>query len=205
MGMYRNIDSPPINLAVPQTPNDYGPNGPWDLDPNDLHGQSVADKWNFWMDNYQRDYESGKLDPFMWSIYAREFDSDEINPREKYTDQGSVVSGPIPPQYMDLKNDSVATESLLSINGLDEDLDGSHGWQDSEIAERLTQHCGIQWYGQPENLIYKPAIHFILNARRVERISKTNETIFYSKRNAGYPPVNNWDLRQFRQSIRSGM
>jgi len=202
MGMYRNVPSLPIHPNIPHSFDDYGPNGDWKLDPNDLHGQFVADAWNKWADKYEKDYLAGTLDPFMWSVYDQEFLSLRSDPRHMdWTDQGCVVSGAIPPQYSDLKNDSVAVEALLRINGLDEDFDGSHGWQDSEVAERLTNHCGIQWYGQPDNLVYKFPIHFLLNARRVTRISKTNEDIFYAKRASGYPPVNSWNLRETRTKL----
>ena len=108
------------------------------------------------------------------------------------------MSGAIAPQYSDLKNDSILVEHWLAINGLDEDFDGSHGWQDSEVAERLTLHRGVQWYGQPDCLVYKAPIHFLLNARKVDRVSKTNETMFYGKRASGYPSVNNWNIRSER-------
>jgi glycosyltransferase involved in cell wall biosynthesis len=138
---------------------------------------------------------------FLWSVFDKpyDFDARELALDGYATDEKSrMPAGPVAQAYMYCKNESIRLEHLLDLNGFDEDLDGSHGYQDSDIADRLVQKCGVQW-------VLDPTLEAcIVNPRRVfprgviARPHADNERRWHAKRAAGYPTPNAWSLREAR-------
>lgn len=151
---------------------------------------------------YVDDLEAGRLSECMLSILA-----ERVEPGHVFTqlDQtGYAGADPklthpetddIDPVFLHGKNESCALSAVLDINGWDEDLDGGHGYQDSDIAERLTQKGGIRW-----TLRNAPAAQ-IINPRRIfpfpvrPRSVEGNYAVWQSKKAAGYPTPNTWKIR----------
>jgi len=158
-----------------------------------------------WCKAYCKDLQSGELDPYMWSIFEKEYESED-DPRElevlhvemKSTKPEGFIEG----QYCHLKNDTIPIEPLLNLNGFDEEFDGSHGWQDSEVATRLTARVGMKWYLKPNCIVHITDVHGVMTIRKMLRPEQSNESIYLTKYAKGYPdPINNWNLREARASF----
>lgn len=98
--------------------------------------------------------------------------------------------GPVDPLWFHAKNESVRLDVALETGGFCEELDGSHGWQDSEFADRLSLAHGVKWYVDPDPqtvaLITNPRSVFPLAAQ--DRPFGTNEEIWLRRRGAKYQP-----------------
>jgi glycosyltransferase involved in cell wall biosynthesis len=148
----------------------------------------------------------------MWSILLTEFNSEADKMPHEEIPSGHIFyghdpklflpPGPVVPSMFHGKNESCRLENVLDVNGWDEDLDGTHGYQDSDLADRLTTKMGLQWTLDPGNIAYivNPRSVFPF-ARRTREIT-TNEAIWNSKRLAGYPDMpNSWSLLQARLEL----
>lgn len=159
------------------------------------------------IDRYVDDLESGALVKFGLSLSDEPFSGDarglpEDEPHgvhgsaEKPRDPKLVMpAGPIPPSFFHGKNESVRLEALLGVNGWNEDLDGAHGYQDSELAGRLTSRAGLRWTLDPSNVavIVNPRHHFPF-LRSDPRDIGGNHAIWRAAESAGYPVPNSWRL-----------
>ncbi len=204
MGYYRHAElnpshAPPTDAAFPRR---YGPFTDMQFSRDEDINVQIDRACSAWMANYQEDVSSGVLDPFMWSLTpGKPFGGVDL--RKHYVEERSsqtIQDGPISSGHCDLKNDSIPLQTLLDMNGLDEDFDGCHVWQDSEIGERIDR-VGLRWRSQASNLVYKFNAHYVLNGRRVARPIPTNEGLLFRKRAAGYPRPNHWDLTKARNTI----
>lgn len=94
---------------------------------------------------YAADVKSGRLDPYMWSIFAEQLTPEAIAalPLE-HEHKPSTADLATDWNWCSLKNESIPTELLLDMNGFDEAYDGSHLYQDSELSYRLRAR-GIRW------------------------------------------------------------
>ncbi len=145
------------------------------------------------LDRYCTDLEMRALDDCMWSIFEQPFDPDTIiphgSPEERF---GSDPKENLPPgplaniQLFFCRGESVKREHLLAINGFDEALDGSHGYQDSDLVERLYR-MGVEFWNAPEATctIINPRPYFP-HARR-ERPIESNGAYFNARLAAGFP------------------
>lgn len=145
---------------------------------------------------YVDDLKASRLDPFMFSI-----GKPTNRPAPAFeVDQGTIANadadpklrmpaGPVDAVYFHSKNESVRFEKALEINGWDEELDGSHGYQDSDFAERLSK-AGVRWTLDPS------FVAEIVNPREVFPFAKRtrpfrdNEMRWQAKKERGYPAVN---------------
>jgi len=156
-----------------------------------------------WCDEYCADLGAGVLDPFMWSIFENEF-SAEGDPRSlpivHEEMKKSLPEGFVQPQFCHLKNDSIPIERLLALNGFDERYDGCHGWQDSEVADRLAMRLGMKWYLKPDNLVHITDVHELMIIRKMSRVEKSNEQFYLADHASGYPNHVNphMNLREIR-------
>jgi hypothetical protein len=201
---YRGLMSPHDYLGLPALAADFHPYGREDVD------------------TYVQDLGSGKLTPFMYSIFAHEFDG--INRLEH--DPGAVHAGAkdlkigyarglVHQNWFHAKNESCLLEDALKINGWDEDLDGSHGWQDSDFSDRLVEKAGVTWFLDPSVIAYIVNPRFVLPHGKRTKDNQTseshlmsaaqfvNEQTWFKKRAQGYPPVNTYSLREARQRVRT--
>ncbi len=99
------------------------------------------------------------------------------------------------------RNESVRRSDLLAINGFDEDLDGSHGYQDSDIADRLKVLRNLKFICDPINVATLVNVRpYFPHCKRERPISiadetpglgnnSSNERRWKEKKALGYPPV----------------
>ena len=111
---------------------------------------------------YERDLDSGRLAPFMSSVFATPFagwkDTESLKVWE------TNLRGP-PSQFLNLKNDSFKASLLKEIGGLDERADGTHGHQDS-ITHRQLAKVGATFHPVPGALARNCDPHGICIVRR---------------------------------------
>ena len=96
-------------------------------------------------------------------------------------------AGRIAPSFFHGKCESLRRVHALAAGGWDEDYDGSHLYQDTDYAERVTRVCGVEWHNDPSLAveIANPRRYFPL-LRRV-RPPESNKRLFDLKRAAGFP------------------
>jgi glycosyltransferase involved in cell wall biosynthesis len=151
--------------------------------------------------HYIDDVVSGKLDALMWSLFETPFTT--------ATDPSSFavsISKAIPPQgdidskLRALKNESYVMETVLDVNGFNEDMNGSHGWQDWEFADRVLALTDTYLYHIPDAIVFTINPRPILSARLRTREVFANEGVWKDgvKSNFQYP-VNNRSLREQRK------
>jgi glycosyltransferase involved in cell wall biosynthesis len=155
------------------------------------------------MNQYAKDYlsalEAQKLDAFMWSAYQSEFSEHHI------ADLGvmnvssyiSLPSGPSIPGVCNLKNDSFKLESLLTINGFDEDFDGAHFCQDYEMAERAGA-SGVKFNLDRDALVFILDMHDYMTIRASERSERANFKLFQQKQGKIVAANPSFNLREMR-------
>jgi glycosyltransferase involved in cell wall biosynthesis len=146
---------------------------------------------------YEEDVRTGRLDAYMWSIgEARNTHSEphvvdgggaapwDADPKLR------MSAGPIDAACFHAKNESVRLEHVIAAGGYDEDLDGAHAYQDSDLADRLSVLRGVKWTLDPHNVvdIANPR-HVFPFARRL-RDHASNQAIWQRKKASGYsiPP-----------------
>ena len=164
------------------------------------------------LERYERDLERGYLDPWMVSIGQPSERADaghEVDGGGRATADADpklrMAAGPIDSVFFHAKCESVRLERCLEVNGFDEDLDGGHGYQDSDFAARLTQNAGVRWTLDPSLVCEIANPRGVFPMLRRLRGVRENEAIWKSKTAAGYPPVNQkWSLRERRAMFLSG-
>jgi len=157
-------------------------------------------------ERYARDIERGYLDPWMISIGQPSERADaghEVDGGGRATADADpklrMAAGPIDANFFHAKCESVRLERCLEVNGFDEDLDGGHGYQDSDFAARLSLKAGVQWTLDPSLACEIANPRGVFPMLRRLRDVRENEAIWRSKAAAGYPPTNpRWSLRERR-------
>jgi len=151
-------------------------------------------------DRYVADLQAGKLDPFMWSLFAEPLDSPmglAVNHRHrpcKTREAGDF-------NWCSFKNESFPTELFLEMNGLNEQLDASHCYQDQEFSYRLRGR-GIEWINGPAETGMVTVVNPrpVLNVKRLEKPIAWNRDVAA----AGMGTVNpEWSLRVWREKVLS--
>lgn len=147
---------------------------------------------------YLEDLNNDKFKDIMYSIFEEEFNiHSNINTLEH--EQNSER----PEGYLDinscfLKNESYTLKDLIEINGLNEELDGSHGWQDIELVDRLKTLLNTKFCSKSitTNIIINPRT--VLGGRLRNRAVFSNETIWKTGKLQGFRnKVNNYTLKDF--------
>lgn len=154
------------------------------------HERSVTEA----ADRYERDLESGILDPLMWSIFETEITTreqvDALPTTLTHSKQGMSITA----DWASLKNESYRREDLLAVNGLDEDLDGSHLYQDQEVARRL-QRYGVRFVTAPGGATRMPKPLGIFYSKRILHSMAENGRIMDRKAGTGERVNPHRDLR----------
>jgi len=160
-------------------------------------------KNNINLDNYINDLSNHKLDKCMWSIFENNFIESPISFYEGGGSdpkisaiKGAVAYGSDIFNSCYIKNDSCSLESLLLINGFDEDLDTTHGYQDSDIIDRLSLKAGVNWFVDPSQigLLFNVKLLFPFG-KRLFPISK-NKEIWQNKKQSNYTISNKSILKE---------
>lgn len=99
-----------------------------------------------WRIAYERDLDSGLLDPFMWSTFAKPVTSwGDVKDLRVFNHDKRDTS-----PFLNLKNDSIPRSLLEKVGGFDERADGTHGHQDS-ITWRQLAKVGAKLQVRAEN------------------------------------------------------
>ena len=157
-------------------------------------------------ERYAQDLKDGKLNHVLWSLFKEPFCQDPENlPLDSMGNADNklfMTPGPADQNAFNGKNESMKTSAALKINGYDEDLDGTHCWQDNVFSDTLVKKLGFIWIVDPANKVY------IVNPRHSTAWSKrlrpyeTNLGVWRRKQATNYEPLpNNWNLSQTRDAI----
>jgi hypothetical protein len=153
-------------------------------------------------DAYSNDLASGRLDALFWSLFSKPLTAEDVAalPRT-LTHAKNTDESPQDPNYCSLKNESIPLRLLLDANGHDEEFDDSHGWQDSEICNRLINRHGMQWWGKSGGEVSvvdpRPVFYF----RKQKQPTFWNERLLREKTvGAPHLPINpSYNLRELRK------
>lgn len=116
-----------------------------------------------WRIAYERDLDSGLLDPFMWSTFAKPITSwDDVKDLRVFNHDKRDTS-----PFLNLKNDSIPRSLLEKIGGFDERADGTHGHQDS-ITWRQLAKVGAKLQVRAENPVRLLDPHGLVLCRRFD-------------------------------------
>lgn len=161
----------------------------------------IKERENF--NNYMEDIKTGKLNSLMWSTFKEPYTvSSNPNSFEVSVQKQKLPEGIISVRDCVLKNESYTLETMLDINGFNEELDGSHGWQDWELLDRMTTLTNTKLYCQPQALAYTLNPRTILYARYRQRDVFSNEKIWKDGVSSNFnKKVNNWSLRDAHNKI----
>ncbi len=156
-------------------------------------------------DRYAEDLAAGNLDRFMWSIFAEPLTQatvDDLPITRSDVKQGRPA---IDYRHCSLKNEGIPLEAFLAVNGLDEDFDGSHLYQDQEFAWRV-ERAGFRWTTEPGASVSIINPRTVLSSKRLDRPMDTNGVLMHSKQAAGYGVANpHRDLRAERERNLGGV
>ena len=169
----------------------------------------IDERNNLELNRYIKDLQEHRLDSVMWSIFKNNydinktiFDTSIIDPKLLFP-KGQVPYGSFIFRSCYFKNDSCSLDALLSINGWDEDLDYSHGYQDCDLTDRLYTKADIRWNIDPNNMGYLVNVRSIFPYMKMKysRQDDRNKIIWTNKHNSNYPIVNNWSILETRNKM----
>ncbi len=180
MGPHQYVSTPPMNEHFPGYDRDQ-------------------------IDQYVADIESGKLDSCMISSFAEPLatNADTLPLDPVYSNADPKIGyhyGDIYAAMFHGKNESCKINAVLDVNGWDEDLDGAHCYQDTDLAERLDIRAGVKWIVDPKNVAWIVNPRHVFPFPRRPRSVESNSKIWQSKKAKGFvDPVNRWSLREARK------
>ncbi len=119
-------------------------------------------------ERYEADLESGALDRFMWSIFAEPLTQTMVDALPVTRSDVKQGRSGIDYRHASLKNEGIPTEAFLAVNGLDEDMDGSHLYQDQEFACRV-ERAGFRWTTAPGAWVKIINPRTVLSSKRLTR------------------------------------
>jgi glycosyltransferase involved in cell wall biosynthesis len=151
---------------------------------------------------YAKDVIDGRLKNMMWSILEKNVNGttivleDDPNFRPDIDLKLRLPAAPNKSSLFHGKNESCALKYALDVNGWNEALDGTHGWQDSEFAGRIQSTSDLSaWVVQPDNGVYIINPRWVFPFAQRSRNIKTNEVLWKQLESEGYPRPNAWSLR----------
>jgi len=114
---------------------------------------------NKWSDLYAEDLSKGLFDKVLWSIFHKPFTNkdnitDFVDPKELFIETDKFANCPTDmaaPAFGELccmRYDSFKLDFLLDANGLDEEMDGSCGYMDTELVRRLIRLYDARFFAQ---------------------------------------------------------
>ena len=156
---------------------------------------------------YVADLKSGRLAPYMWSIFSEPVTPDVIASLPvEHEHKPSTADLANDHNWCSLKNESIPTDLLLDMNGFDEAYDGSHLYQDSELSYRLRAR-GIRWHhGGPGCTLTVVNPRGIMNIKTLARPLFSNQELCFNSRRAelGLPVNPGFSLRERRERRLAG-
>lgn len=168
-------------------------------------------------EEYQADLDAGKLDRFMWSIFEDGGHIINTDNGPAWLDHKRGITGlpvtrshtkggqALDPNWCSLKNEGIPTEAFLAVNGIDENLDGSHLYQDQSFAWCVSR-AGYRWTTAEGGSAFIVNPRSVMSCKRVGRPMRSiigadsNEHRFQQTQASGATRVNpHRDLRKERE------
>lgn len=191
---YRSVQLPARHSCFPgYHPNIQDPNVKLDV-------EGVGDRYEQCMtleaERYERDLQSGLLDPVMWSLFAEPVNAATIESLP-VTNEHKLFDCEFSFRYCSLKNESYPVELWEELNGLDEEMDGSHLYQDQAWGYRLSD-AGWEYerIRGGELIIVDPRPMFA--SKRVLHRMALNRHVYEWKRAHALPVNPHFSLRERR-------
>jgi glycosyltransferase involved in cell wall biosynthesis len=186
--------------ALPPLHPEFTPYGPDMEQFTEGRRAQIEAEINAGADRYAADLEAGKLDRFMWSIFAEPLTQATVDALPVTRSDVKQGRPQIDYRHCSLKNEGIPLEAFLAVNGLDEDFDGSHLYQDQEFAWRV-ERAGYRWATTSGADVKIVNPRTVLSSKRLDRPMDTNGKLMYAKQAAGIVRVNEHrDLRVERAS-----
>lgn len=159
--------------ALPPLHPEFTPYGPDMEQFTEGRRAEIEAEINAGADRYAADLEAGKLDRFMWSIFAEPLTNDAVMALPITRSDVKQGRPAIDYRHCSLKNEGIPLEAFLAVNGLDERMDGSHLYQDQEFALRV-ERAGFRWATLPgaSTMIVNPRT--VLSSKRLDRPMASN-------------------------------
>lgn len=195
---YRYVDLPPLKPGFGNYRESLFPG----QDEESAAAFSACVNANSW--RFADDVRSGRLDDFMWSIFAAPMSEEQVWAARVEHEHRPCLTAQLASDWnwCSFKNESFPTELVLEMNGCDEDYDFTHGYQDSEFSYRLRER-GIRWFcGEPgEGLVTVVNPRPVMNIKLMPaRLWHNRDLCFESKRAEFQRPVNpGFSLREWRE------
>lgn len=165
------------NTALPPLHRRFKPpQGPdWEAVPypTDEQRRAFEAQMNVAADAYEVDLAAGRYDEFMFSIFEAQGYLVSSLPILRSHVKSDQDPNSFDPNWCSLKNESIPIEAFLKVNGLDEDMDGCHLYQDQEFAWRA-HHAGYRWVGGSGGEAYIVNPRSVLYAKRLSRPMMSN-------------------------------
>lgn len=199
---YRYVELPELKPGLPTYVQTAEPT-------DEASNAAYVEQVNANSDRYAADVRSGKLDPFMWSIFAEPMTAEAISAAPSTHTHTPSTTAKLHEDWnwCSLKNESFPTKLFLDMNGIDEAYDRSHVYQDSEFSYRLRER-GIRWFsGEPgEGMVTVVNPRPIMNIKRLAEPITYNRELCFEHRDASRRlPVNpGWSLREWRERVLNG-
>jgi GT2 family glycosyltransferase len=174
----------------------YGPN--WEAKHyTEAERPAFEAQMNTAAEQYAADVASGKLDGCMWSLFKEPLTNEAVMAlpiTRSHVKQGQALD----PNWCSLKNEAIPMECFLEVNGLDEDFDASHLYQDQEFAWRA-HRAGWTWSTVPGGAAYMVNPRSVFYSKFITRPMMSNGDLMRSK--GGVVRVNpGRDLRAEREA-----
>lgn len=171
--------------------------------------QDYTTAHNQWSDTYAEDIGNGMLDDVMWSIFEKPFDENGILDDivgSTYIDIKFSNLSAIEPMsaFRDLfalNNNSMKHKFLYDANGMDENMDGSWGFHDTELARRLDRLYGAKFFAMNTMATSIINTRYFLEPRKITKGANHNIEIINAKYMKEYPILHN-TITEFRTSAK---
>lgn len=150
--------------------------------------------------HYIEDINSGKLNELMWSLFETPFTT-STNQTSFIVNGGKakLPAGIVDGRVCIFKNESYLLDTVLDMNGFNEELDGSHGWQDWEFGDRIMATTNAQLFHLPEAIAFTINPRTILYARDRRKDVFSNEKVWKDGVASKFAkPVNSWSIKEER-------
>lgn len=156
----------------------YGPN--WEAKHyTEAERPAFEAQMNTAAEQYAADVASGKLDGCMWSLFKEPLTNEAVMAlpiTRSHVKQGQALD----PNWCSLKNEAITMECFLEVNGLDEDFDASHLYQDQEFAWRA-HRAGWTWSTAPGGAAYMVNPRSVFYSKFITRPMMSNGDLMRSK------------------------
>jgi len=190
--------------ALPPLHPEFTPYGPDMEQFTEGRREQIEREINEGAGRYAADLAAGKLDRFMWSIFAEPPTHEQVMALPITRSDVKQGRPEIDYRHCSLKNEGIPLEAFLAVNGLDEEMDGSHLYQDQGFA-LCVERAGFRWTTAPGASVFIVNPRTVLSSKRLDRPMASNGARMQQIIDSGTSRLNpHRDLRAERDRIVGG-